>query len=121
MFAGCVPSSPPPPVLTPAPPPRLDQNYSQYIPLSIYELQTWMGAPSIYVYDCSSAGQIVDSFNLFASQRQVRRNQEGEVAAGCRGTLWWADAGDGWCREKKGWLRSDSVHGRLPLVARRPI
>ena len=32
------------------------QNYTQYIPLSIYDLQAWMGSPSIYIYDCSHAG-----------------------------------------------------------------
>ena len=34
----------------------------QYIPLSIYDLQSWMGGPSIYVYDCNNAGIIVESF-----------------------------------------------------------
>uniref|UniRef100_A0A2K6KJL2 Regulatory associated protein of MTOR complex 1 n=2 Tax=Rhinopithecus TaxID=542827 RepID=A0A2K6KJL2_RHIBE len=32
-----------------------NKNYTQYIPLSIYDLQTWMGSPSIFVYDCSNA------------------------------------------------------------------
>ncbi|KAM6245597.1 regulatory-associated protein of mTOR isoform 1-T1 [Porphyrio hochstetteri] len=53
------------------------QNYTQYIPLSIYDLQTWMGSPSIFVYDCSNAGLIVKSFKQFALQRE----QELEVAA----------------------------------------
>lgn len=44
--------------------------YTQYIPLSIYDLQTWMGAPSIYVYDCSNAGIIVDLFKQFADQHE---------------------------------------------------
>ena len=44
--------------------------YTQYIPLSVYDLQTWMGAPSIYVYDCSNAGIIVDLFKQFADQHQ---------------------------------------------------
>ena len=44
----------------------LFQNYTQYIPLSIYDLQTWMGSPSIFVYDCSNAGLIVKSFKQFA-------------------------------------------------------
>uniref|UniRef100_A0A8B9Q5T1 Regulatory-associated protein of mTOR n=1 Tax=Apteryx owenii TaxID=8824 RepID=A0A8B9Q5T1_APTOW len=52
-------------------------NYTQYIPLSIYDLQTWMGSPSIFVYDCSNAGLIVKSFKQFALQRE----QELEVAA----------------------------------------
>lgn len=46
-----------------------NKSYTQYIPLSLYDLQQWMGAPSIYVYDCSNAGQIVESFNQFAIQR----------------------------------------------------
>jgi len=29
-----------------------------------------MGAPSIYVYDCSNAGIIVDSFKQFADQHE---------------------------------------------------
>jgi len=51
------------------------QSYTQYIPLSIYDLQTWMGSPSIYVYDCSHAGIIVDLFKQFSLQRE----QEAEV------------------------------------------
>eukprot|EP01133_Synstelium_polycarpum_P018713 gene18713-22384_t len=46
-----------------------NRTYTQYIPLSIYELQTWMGTPSIYVFDCSAAGLIVNWFNQFAEQR----------------------------------------------------
>ncbi|KAI8435476.1 hypothetical protein MSG28_003776, partial [Choristoneura fumiferana] len=44
--------------------------YTQYIPLSMYDLQTWMGAPSLYVYDCSNAGVIVDNFRAFADQHE---------------------------------------------------
>ncbi|KAK3908175.1 Regulatory-associated protein of mTOR [Frankliniella fusca] len=47
-----------------------NKSYTQYIPLSVYDLQTWMGAPSIYVYDCSNAGIIVDSFKGFAEQHE---------------------------------------------------
>jgi len=46
------------------------QSYTQYIPLSIYDLQTWMGSPSIYVYDCSHAGIIVEQFKTFSLQRE---------------------------------------------------
>ena len=46
------------------------QTYTQYIPLSVYDLQTWMGSPSIYVYDCSNAGIIVESFKQFSQQRE---------------------------------------------------
>ncbi|ELU10886.1 hypothetical protein CAPTEDRAFT_199386 [Capitella teleta] len=46
-----------------------NKSYTQYIPLSIYDLQVWMGSPSIYVYDCSNAGIILDTFKQFSTQR----------------------------------------------------
>ncbi|CAH1990620.1 unnamed protein product [Acanthoscelides obtectus] len=55
-----------------------NRTYTQYIPLSIYDLQTWMGAPSIYVYDCSNAGIIVDSFIQFAIQHEKEYEQQVE-------------------------------------------
>lgn len=47
-----------------------NRTYTQYIPLSVYDLQSWMGSPSIYLYDCSSAGIIVKSFMQFAEQHE---------------------------------------------------
>jgi len=61
-----------------------NRTYTQYIPLSVYDLQTWMGAPSIYVYDCSNAGIIVDSFKQFADQHEKEYEQ---VAAQNRGSV----------------------------------
>ncbi|RZF34630.1 hypothetical protein LSTR_LSTR008655, partial [Laodelphax striatellus] len=54
--------------------------YTQYIPLSVYDLQTWMGAPSIYVYDCSNAGVIVDLFRSFAEQHEKEYEQQQSLA-----------------------------------------
>ena len=35
--------------------------------------QAWVGSPAIYVFDCSAAGLIINSFRAFAEQRtQVR-------------------------------------------------
>lgn len=59
----------------------LFQNYTQYIPLSIYDLQTWMGSPSIFVYDCSNAGIIVKSFKQFALQREQELEVSGPPGA----------------------------------------
>ncbi|KAL6040813.1 regulatory-associated protein of TOR 1 [Balamuthia mandrillaris] len=54
-----------------------NKNFTQYIPLSIYELQTWMGSPSIYIFDCSSAGLILQWFNQFAEQREHEQQRRG--------------------------------------------
>ncbi|XP_075231155.1 regulatory associated protein of MTOR complex 1 [Lycorma delicatula] len=59
--------------------------YTQYIPLSVYDLQTWMGAPSIYVYDCSNAGVIVDLFRSFAEQHEREYEQQMATATNNRG------------------------------------
>ncbi|KAJ3117804.1 hypothetical protein HDU96_005585 [Phlyctochytrium bullatum] len=47
-----------------------NKNYTQYIPVSVYDIQTWLGAPCIYVLDCSNAGNILEAFNRFAEQRE---------------------------------------------------
>lgn len=47
-----------------------NKSYTQYIPLSLYDLQSWLGTPAIYVFDCSMAGQILVSFKQFMVQRQ---------------------------------------------------
>uniref|UniRef100_A0A182K1J5 Raptor N-terminal CASPase-like domain-containing protein n=1 Tax=Anopheles christyi TaxID=43041 RepID=A0A182K1J5_9DIPT len=68
-----------------------NRTFTQYIPLSIYDLQTWMGAPSIYVYDCSNAGIIVNSFHMFAEQHEMEiehvRNRSGSTAGHTSGDL----------------------------------
>ncbi|EAZ63418.2 Kontroller Of Growth [Scheffersomyces stipitis CBS 6054] len=46
-----------------------NRGYTQYIPISLYDLQTWLGAPVIFVYDCNSAGNIVHNFKKFVQKR----------------------------------------------------
>jgi regulator-associated protein of mTOR len=52
-----------------------NKGYTQYIPLSLYELQVWLSTPSIFVFDCSAAGLIVKWFNRFAEQRQQEQEK----------------------------------------------
>ena len=47
-----------------------NRNYTQYIPISLYDLQEWLGAPSLLVYDCSDAGLIIQNFLKFAEKHQ---------------------------------------------------
>ncbi|CAD5170829.1 unnamed protein product [Musa acuminata subsp. malaccensis] len=39
-----------------------NKSYTQYIPLPISELDSWLKSPSIYVFDCSAAGMIISAF-----------------------------------------------------------
>ena len=55
-----------------------NRTYTQYIPLSLYDLQSWMGSPSIFVYDCSNAGIIVNSFEQFSEQHE--RDYQAQVS-----------------------------------------
>lgn len=47
-----------------------NKEFTQYIPLSLYEVQTWMGTPSFYVWDCSNAGIIIQNFLQFEEDRE---------------------------------------------------
>ncbi|CCJ28421.1 unnamed protein product [Pneumocystis jirovecii] len=53
-----------------------NKNYTQYIPISLYDLQTWLGSPCLYVYDCSAAGNILINFNKFAEQRDAEAQKQ---------------------------------------------
>ncbi|EDO16496.1 hypothetical protein Kpol_513p12 [Vanderwaltozyma polyspora DSM 70294] len=59
-----------------------NRGYTQYIPVSLYDLQTWLGAPCIFVYDCNSAGNIVTNFQNFV-QKRIKDDESGkhDVAA----------------------------------------
>ncbi|KAI4748826.1 hypothetical protein E4T50_00815 [Aureobasidium sp. EXF-12298] len=40
-----------------------NRSFTQYIPISLYDLQSWLGAPGLFVYDCSAAGLIIKNFH----------------------------------------------------------
>lgn len=39
-----------------------NRSFTQYIPISLYDLQGWLGAPGLFVWDCASAGMIIRNF-----------------------------------------------------------
>lgn len=53
-----------------------NKNYTQYIPVSLYDLQLWLQAPTIFVWDCSEAGNILHNYHRF-----VEKHEEEEAAA----------------------------------------
>ncbi|KAH9884900.1 raptor N-terminal caspase like domain-containing protein [Xylariomycetidae sp. FL2044] len=53
-----------------------NKNYTQYIPISLYDLQHWLQAPTIFVWDCSEAGNILSNYH-----RCVEKHEEEEEAA----------------------------------------
>lgn len=56
--------------------------YTQYIPLSIYELHSWVGSPCIYVLDCSAAGLLIGAF------KQVMDQSAGDANRPAAGAAW---------------------------------
>ncbi|CAG8587642.1 23373_t:CDS:2 [Gigaspora margarita] len=52
-----------------------NKHFTQYIPVSLGDLQSWLGSPCIYVYDCSAAGNILESFKRFAEQRYLENSR----------------------------------------------
>ena len=58
-----------------------NSRYTQYIPLSVYELQAWLGTPAIYVLDCSAAGLVINSLRALMDARQQQAAQAAAAAA----------------------------------------
>jgi regulator-associated protein of mTOR len=48
-----------------------NRTYTQYIPISLYDLQSWLGAPSLFVWDCSDSGLIIQNFERFAKKHKT--------------------------------------------------
>ncbi|KAJ2926719.1 hypothetical protein H1R20_g10361, partial [Candolleomyces eurysporus] len=57
-----------------------NRNYTQYIPVSLQELQSWLGAPGVFIWDCSAAGHLLQNFKVFAERKD--RENAGQVNAG---------------------------------------
>eukprot|EP00466_Bigelowiella_natans_P016230 jgi/Bigna1/39237/e_gw1.31.58.1 len=70
-----------------------NKDYTKYIPVSLYEIQTWMGMeddaeddviymplPSLYILDCSNAGRVVDNFRRFLQKRRRRKRRSPSFA-----------------------------------------
>ncbi|CAB3409168.1 unnamed protein product [Caenorhabditis bovis] len=47
-----------------------NKSFTQYIPLSVYDLQSWLEFPAVYVWECHSAGAIITAFQRFADDHQ---------------------------------------------------
>lgn len=51
-----------------------NKNYSQYIPVSLVEIQNWLGSPCIYIWECSAAGNLLTNFINYAEKRDADAN-----------------------------------------------
>ncbi|KAI0188031.1 WD repeat domain-containing protein mip1 [Xylaria flabelliformis] len=47
-----------------------NKNYTQYIPISLYDLQLWLQSPTVFVWDCSEAGNILNNYHRFVEKHQ---------------------------------------------------
>jgi len=41
--------------------------YTQYIPIRLYDILTWVGTPVVFIWDCNNAGQILHHLKLAAA------------------------------------------------------
>lgn len=64
--------------------------YTQYIPVTLYDLLTWLGSPCIFVWDASSAGNVVLNFKRLQERKaeeeatRSNRDREGHNRSGDR-------------------------------------
>jgi regulatory associated protein of mTOR len=57
-----------------------NRNFTQYIPVPIYDFMGYLGTPCLYVWDCSAAGHIIEAFKKFAEQRDAETLANGDNA-----------------------------------------
>ena len=62
-----------------------NKTFTQSIPPSILELQQWIGAPGVYVFDCASAGNIMDYCIEHAQNNAAAANDAGSSNNGANG------------------------------------
>lgn len=53
-----------------------NKQYTQYIPVSLAEVVAWLGSPTIMVWDCSAAGNIVTKVQEFGIKRDAELARE---------------------------------------------
>lgn len=59
-----------------------NRGYTQYIPVSLYDLQNWLGAPYIMVIDTNAAGHVIENNKRFIQKRiDDEANNHTDVAA----------------------------------------
>lgn len=58
-----------------------NKSYTQYIPLLVYDLQSWVGTPSIYVFDCSAAGVLLSHFTSPPTTQTQSHGRNGSPSA----------------------------------------
>ncbi|TGZ59707.1 hypothetical protein CRM22_008926 [Opisthorchis felineus] len=46
--------------------------FTNYIPLSLYDLQRWLGAPSVYVFDYQNASRVIRMYEIFCRRRMAK-------------------------------------------------
>jgi regulator-associated protein of mTOR len=52
-----------------------NKKYTQYIPVSLYDLQSWLQAPTIFVWDCSEAGNILNNYHRFVEKHEKEEDE----------------------------------------------
>ena len=55
-----------------------NKNYTQYIPVSLFDLQQWLQAPTIFVWDCSEAGNILANYHRFVEKHEQEEDENAE-------------------------------------------
>ncbi|KAA1125557.1 hypothetical protein PGTUg99_019325 [Puccinia graminis f. sp. tritici] len=55
--------------------------YTQYIPIRLFDILTWVGSPAVFIWDCNNAGQILNHLLFAAIQKDEENMVLGREAA----------------------------------------
>ena len=57
-----------------------NKTFTQYIPVSLIDLHSWLGGPTLMVYDCNAAGLLVRMTKLTLEQIALQESSRGSTA-----------------------------------------
>ena len=59
-----------------------DKKFTQYIPLSLFDIQNYTNGPAIFIFDCSGAGRTAYWYQRFIELREENRENMAEGLKG---------------------------------------
>ena len=72
-----------------------NRSFTQYIPVSAYDLQLWLGSPCILVLDCSNAARVIEALGTMMAAPAAGGAAAGGAAGGASGGASGASPADG--------------------------
>lgn len=60
-----------------------NNTFTQYIPIPLYDLHSWLGGPGLFVWECNNAGEVLINLNKTLERKHNEQKRESEPTFDC--------------------------------------